>query len=387
MALLMTLTMTSCSKKTGNTRTSQRNNAAAASSRSGETTGDVKDPDLFGDPDMESKTEKGLMTSKNAKNPVLKEMRSCYTVVDWRMYSELVTGSEFTVEPLIRDERDMDAPGNLTMYVFAYNEDYAWNTEDAYAKISGTACRVLNGNGYNTDHVYWIQGRLSDKIPSGKYTLVFVTPDKQVDSMMDIDLVRPDEAKQEPLEVDKPVIYLYPEETMNVNVSLELKGELACTYPKYDPMSGWNVIASPDGRLHNLSDGRNYDYLFWEARTTENLAQFEKAACVAGEDTAKFLEEYLTAAGLNDSEIDDFISFWLPKMESNPYNLISFPNQDYEDMAKLNVVPKPDTEIRVFMVFRALDEKMEIAPEQALPMPQGVTRTGFTVVEWGGTEA
>ena len=54
----------------------------------------------------------------------------------------------------------------------------------------------------------------------------------------------------------------------------------------------------------------------------------------------------------------------------------------YTDSAKLTVTPEPDTVIRVFMAWRPLDAPVDI-PEQKLP---GCSRTGFTVVEWGGTE-
>ena len=48
----------------------------------------------------------------------------------------------------------------------------------------------------------------------------------------------------------------------------------------------------------------------------------------------------------------------------------------------LEINPKPDTIIRVLMVFKRLEEPIDIA-EQKLETPQ---RTGFTAVEWGGTE-
>jgi len=46
----------------------------------------------------------------------------------------------------------------------------------------------------------------------------------------------------------------------------------------------------------------------------------------------------------------------------------------------LNVVPAPDSEIRVFMTFTPVGEYVEIAPQE-LP---SYDRTGFTLVEWGG---
>ena len=66
--------------------------------------------------------------------------------------------------------------------------------------------------------------------------------------------------------------------------------------------------------------------------------------------------------------------------------MIAFPISDYEEMAKLNVYPQPDTEIRVFMVFRALDEAVDLPSGDEMIKPQGVVRKGFTLVEWGGTE-
>ena len=70
---------------------------------------------------------------------------------------------------------------------------------------------------------------------------------------------------QRPEEEDvcyKPVIYLYPEETLEVSVTLDYSGTLTCTYPAYH--QGWRVIAQPDGTLTNVSDGKPYSYLFWE---------------------------------------------------------------------------------------------------------------------------
>ncbi|MBO4474833.1 MAG: hypothetical protein J5750_08015 [Clostridiales bacterium] len=72
-------------------------------------------------------------------------------------------------------------------------------------------------------------------------------------------------------------------------------------------------------------------------------------------------------------------------MQSSPYNLISFPNEAYSTRAVLDVSPAPDTEIRVYMVFIPLDAPVDIPEERALQLPEPVERSGFTVVEWGGT--
>ncbi|MBQ4627483.1 MAG: hypothetical protein IJB44_00225 [Clostridia bacterium] len=176
----------------------------------------------------------------------------------------------------------------------------------------------------------------------------------------------------------KPVIYLYPEKETDVDVYLTLDGGLTCTYPAYN--DGWHVTASPDGTLTD-KDGQTYNYLYWEGETYAKYG-FSEGFCVKGEDTAKFLEDALSALGLNRREANEFIVYWLPLMQENPYNIISFQTDVYTDAAKLEIFPEPDTLIRVFMAYKASDSYVEI-PEQVLNAPE---RNGFTVIEWGGTE-
>lgn len=176
----------------------------------------------------------------------------------------------------------------------------------------------------------------------------------------------------------KPVIYLYPEEETEVSVSLKPDGKLTCAYPAYN--DGWTVTASPDGVLTD-KNGQTYSYLYWEGETHAQWDMSE-GFCVKGEDTAAFLETALADLGLNRREANEFIVYWLPLMERNPYNIISFQSAGYTEAARLEVEPAPDTLIRVFMAWRGTDEHIDI-PMQRLTAPE---RTGFTVVEWGGTE-
>lgn len=177
---------------------------------------------------------------------------------------------------------------------------------------------------------------------------------------------------------EKPVIYLYPEETRPVTVELSLTGTLTCSYPPYE--GRWQVTATPEGLLTD-ADGREYNSLFWEGLISCNPST-DQGFVIPGEDTRDFLEESLSTLGLTDREAGDFITYWLPRMQDNPYNLISFETAQLTEAAELHVTPEPDSVIRVFMTFRPLDEPISI-PEQALISPQ---RTGFTVVEWGGME-
>lgn len=178
----------------------------------------------------------------------------------------------------------------------------------------------------------------------------------------------------------KPVIYLYPEEETEISVSVDFKygGELTCTYPEYK--EGWNVTAMPDGTLYD-DNGDEYYCLYWEA---EGNAMFDnsKGFCVKGEDTAEFLREKLMYIGLTAREANEFIIYWLPKLQNNEYNIITLHTEDYADSVPLTLSIQPDTMIRVFMTYYSSDKPVEIE-EQKLPRYE---RNGFTLVEWGGSE-
>ena len=177
----------------------------------------------------------------------------------------------------------------------------------------------------------------------------------------------------------KPVIYLYPEEATDVSVRLDYSGKLTCTYPAY--ANGWELTAYPDGRLRDKRDGRTYSYLFWEGVSSVEY-DMSRGFVVKGEDTAAFLQEKLAFLGLTPREYNEFIVFWLPKMQDNPYNLITFQGACYQESAKLSVIPEPDSVLRVFMAYKPLDAA--VAVEE--PLLEPFERKGFSVVEWGGTE-
>lgn len=181
---------------------------------------------------------------------------------------------------------------------------------------------------------------------------------------------------EEDLNDAKPVLYFYPEEKLDITVKLNYDGELTCTYPAYN--NGWSVTAYPDGTLTD-SAGQTYSYLYWEGLNHIDY-DFSQGYCVAGSDTAAFLEDALARLGLTRREANEFIVYWLPLMQENPYNLIAFQSDVYTQAAQLAIDPAPDTLLRIFMAWKASDSVVDL-PAQALTAP---SRTGFTVVEWGG---
>ena len=178
---------------------------------------------------------------------------------------------------------------------------------------------------------------------------------------------------------DKPLIYIYPTNDMNVKVKLGYPEKLTTTYPQYN--DGWNVYAKTDGTLID-SDGKEYYGLYWEGVRKEKI-EFNNGFVVSKEDLIPFLEEKLAILGLNARESNEFIIYWLPRLQKNKYNLIRFATkEEIEKEMPLNITPEPETLIRVFMEFKGVDKKVTIN-EQEL---NKVKRNGYTVVEWGGSE-
>ena len=79
----------------------------------------------------------------------------------------------------------------------------------------------------------------------------------------------------------------------------------------------------PDGTLINREDGKEYSYLFWEGKS-DVVYDMTHGYVVKGADTAAFLQATLSRMGLIPREYNEFIVFWLPRMEKNPFNLITF---------------------------------------------------------------
>jgi hypothetical protein len=224
-------------------------------------------------------------------------------------------------------------------------------------------------------------------IPFGIYTLWFSSSlggyehfDMHVDLELGYNVQLDVHLKEEIILLEKPVLYIYPEKDTTVSVKLNYKGDIIHSYPEY-PDSGWTVKAQTDGTLWD-KDGKSYYALFWEGKPDAEL--FAKDGFVVkGSETAAFLEEKLAYLGLNRREANEFIMYWLPRMESNPYNFIHFAGKTYEEMAELIIDPKPETLIRVMMLTLPLQHNMHM-PEQDLS-PLKKERKGYTVVEWGGS--
>ncbi len=185
-----------------------------------------------------------------------------------------------------------------------------------------------------------------------------------------------------PPTVDKPIIYIYPEQETEVSVKLGYEDKITCIYPSYN--NGWNVTAQPDGTLIDAKTNKKYYSLYYESDNTKKYdGNLTEGFVVSRENVANFLEEKLAILGLNYKESEEFIIYWLPKLEQKDYVYIRFQTMnEIEENMPLLVTPSPDTLIRIMMEWKSLDNSIDVREQVLTP----VTRNGYTVVEWGGTE-
>ncbi len=178
----------------------------------------------------------------------------------------------------------------------------------------------------------------------------------------------------------KPAIYLYPQQRLDVSVNVKLsEGKFTITAPEYK--NGWEVTAYPDGTIVDKASGKEYDYIYWES-DSEPAYDWSEGYVVAGADTKEFLLEVLPKMGLIPAEYNEFINYWQPRMQKNAFNLITFQTDCYTGAAQMEISPKPDSLLRIFMAYKAVDGPVDVKT----PEIKGFERKGFTVVEWGGAE-
>lgn len=181
----------------------------------------------------------------------------------------------------------------------------------------------------------------------------------------------------------KPVLYIYPLQETIVHIKHHYRGKHTFTYPLYE--DGWTVLAKPNGDLMNLKDSTQHRYLFWEGISDMSKQELKNTEgfIIDSEDIVSFLEKTLSHIGLNPIESNDFITFWAPRMILNKRCFIHFRiNDNIRNTSFLEIDPKPESILRVFMEYTHQIPDWEIK-EQSLP---AFKRSGYSVIEWGGTE-
>jgi hypothetical protein len=248
---------------------------------------------------------------------------------------------------------------------------------------------LFSYNGINKKQKQDDKGQISLNVKPGKYLFMFFCDKDHTEITTDSISLKPGyktemrvefRSSTTPVMAEKPVIYVYNKEKEKVSIKLDLKGSFSFTYPEYK--NGWSFTSNPDGTIE--MNNKKYHYLFWDGNLnieTKKL-NLNEGFVVDKKDLTKFFEDKLTQMGLNSQEIEDFITYWCPRMIANEKNFVHFMfNQEYNNYASITIDPKPDQLFRVYMLWsKAGDTPVK---EQKL---ENFKRSGFTVVEWGGTE-
>ena len=180
--------------------------------------------------------------------------------------------------------------------------------------------------------------------------------------------------------IDKPVVYLYPTKPTVVAVTVKTSGSVVVSNPLY-PHDGWkNILANTDGSLNY--QGKQYSELFYETSVTD----FQKPTTgitLPTNNLSNCLSAILDQLGLVGHEKEEFLSYWVPRLQElhSPYIFFSLLSASSKaTIDAVNISPKPDTMIDFIAYF-----KPAAAPnDQALQLPPTPERKGFTAVEWGG---
>lgn len=205
----------------------------------------------------------------------------------------------------------------------------------------------------------------------------------------------------------KPVVYLYPTEPTKVSVSLKGHYDFTATVPTYH--NGWNVLANPNGTLIDLQpqhtncsgisgtfkgleyakeacQNNSYPYLYWSGNSYNISYPTQEHGWIVGKDElAAFLDQKLAYLGLSSAEKKEMLTYWVPEIidKNVPFYKVSFlQTAQMNEIAPMQITPRPDTLFRIFLDYTPLQSKPVI-----LPAPQSLQtlhRKGFTVVEWGG---
>lgn len=209
-----------------------------------------------------------------------------------------------------------------------------------------------------------------------------------------------------PNTLHKPAIYLYPENTSEIKITLDRSIKYNNVIPKY--RNGWKVIAKPNGEITDLQPqytnceklphntfgfeyayeacmANKYPYIYWDGvRLLKFIPEIDEGWVIKKENIHSFLISKAEELGFNNAESEEFIRYWTTKIRSSQgeyFKIYFLQNEDVDDYMPIYVKPFPDSSNRIQIIVRKVDE-----PEEGL-IPQNlikIKREGFTLVEWGG---
>lgn len=266
---------------------------------------------------------------------------------------------------------DLDAtvPEQFNGVIFitqSFFSDYCLSDTPVTVKQGDTIITVLQ-----TDQ----QGKFNTELAPGNYVFEFTWWQEDYLEPVSISGQYQDFFFPDHYQAFKPNIYIYPEETTELDVDIVFPhgGRITTSVPDYN--DGWHITVEPSGKI----DGQ-FEYLFYESLQPD-YGQYATGWVVMREELEDFFRSNMAQTGFNETEIDDFIEYWIPRLTDYPYYAI-YPqyNNELNNMLKLEFSTEPANLIRLIYSVRGLQEdNLNIEPPAIPPFD----REGFTVAEWG----
>lgn len=177
--------------------------------------------------------------------------------------------------------------------------------------------------------------------------------------------------------VYKPNIYIYPTESiqLNVNIDFPAGGDVVTSIPEYE--KGWDISVDTNGLIDE-----EYSYLFYES-TQPDVWQRNQGWIIERADLEQFFRNNMEEFGFIGREIQDFIEYWIPRFEQYEYYVIYPQSLDIIlDVIELNFSIIPDYSLRLFYVVKGINQ-LNDNEIKSPPIMNDFSRTGFHVTEWG----
>lgn len=177
----------------------------------------------------------------------------------------------------------------------------------------------------------------------------------------------------------KPMLYLYPPDTLDVTVTMGRPERVSVSYPAL-VNDAWKVRAHPGGDLVSKTSGKRYYGLFWEGYSWDAPIS-DTGFCLSREEFGTRMDSILELKGLNFREREEFITFWISRI-TQPFVAVRFPEQPFSQAFPVHILPPPELFLRVYATF----DQRATPVDLIAPRLEGIHRPAWTAVEWGGQE-
>ncbi|MFA6403076.1 MAG: hypothetical protein WCX31_15850 [Salinivirgaceae bacterium] len=175
----------------------------------------------------------------------------------------------------------------------------------------------------------------------------------------------------------KPNIYIYPDKNIKLKVTIGFPkgGEIVTSIPDYD--TGWDVSVEPKSIIN-----KSYGYLFYESNQPD-VWQKEEGWIIKKENLKSFFIDNMGKYGFNDTEIKDFVEYWIPRLtDFDNYVIYPQTTKIIEEVISLNFSVQPDEIFRLFYLIKGKTNYQDIKILEP-NIESGFKRNNYHISEWG----